>query len=221
MFRIVLSVLILVGLAAPAQGGWDEGWAAYKRSDYVTATTEFLTLAELGDGRSQTTLGVMLVFDEVVFEAGGPWNVEKLHLKMYKWFSGPDAPNMRKWNEAEEWFRNAAGQGDTKAWTLLGHMYNSGSVLLTYFGLPAPGGTLVVEGGVGHFYGRYRDCCGVPEGLDEAIKLWLKAAEQGEVTAQKSLAFVFAWQGKGNESEYWKRKAAEQGDRWGQRHLTQ
>lgn len=207
-------------LTAPAQGGWDEGWDAYKSRDYATATREFIALAEQGDARAQATFSIMLVFDEVVLDAGGPWNLEKLHLKVEKWFFKPDASNKQNLNEAEKWFRNAANKGDTKAWTLLGHMYDSLGVLYYFFGQSAPGGTMVVEGGVVHVYGRYRDCCGVPKGLDEAMKLWLKAAEQGEVTAQKSLAFVLGFQNKSTESANWTRKAAEQGDRWGQRHLA-
>ncbi|MFQ5961751.1 MAG: tetratricopeptide repeat protein [Candidatus Methylomirabilales bacterium] len=52
---------------------------------------------------------------------------------------------------------------------------------------------------------------------EEAV--WLKAAEQGEVTAQKLLSMVLAFQNKMSESANWARKAAEQGDRWGQWRL--
>ncbi len=42
MYRNALGVALLVVLAAPAQGGWDEGWDAYERRDYATATREFI-----------------------------------------------------------------------------------------------------------------------------------------------------------------------------------
>ncbi len=173
-----------LGLTAPAWAGWDEGWDAYKRRDYVTASREFMALAERGNARAQVTLTIMVMFDEAVLDEGGPWDLDRLHDKVSKWLLEPDAPNKQNLNEAAKWFRNAANQGDTKAWTLLGHMYGEGY--------------------------------GVPKDFDEAMKLWLKAAEQGEVTAQKSLAFALAFQNKMEESENWTRKAAEQGDRWGQ-----
>ncbi len=173
-----------LGLTAPAWAGWNEGWDAYKRRDYVTASREFLALAEQGDARAQVTLTIMVMFDEAVLDEGGPWDLDRLHDKVSKWLFEPDAPNKQNLNEAAKWFRNAANQGDAKAWTLLGHMYGEGY--------------------------------GVPKDFDEAMKLWLKAAEQGEITAQKSLAFVFGLQNKETESENWIRKAAEQGDRWGQ-----
>ena len=96
--------------------------------------------------------------------------------------------------DAVSWFRDAANQGDTKARTLLGAMYGEGY--------------------------------GVPQDSDESMNLLrkaaeqglLKAAEQGEVLAQKYLAFYMGFGNKTTESNYWTRKAAEQGDRWAQRH---
>lgn len=183
MYRIVLSVALLVVLTAPARGGWDEGWDAYKRRDYTTATREFMVLAEQGDARAQVTLQIMEVFDE-----GGPKDLDKLE----KWRNTPNRQNRR---EAVKWFRNAANQGDTKAWTLLSSMYGEGY--------------------------------GLPQDSDESMNLLrkaaeqglLKAAEQGEVLAQKYLAFFMSFANKMTESNYWIRKAAEQGDRWAQRHL--
>ncbi len=181
---VALCAGFTLGLTAPAWAGWDEGWDAYKRRDYVTASREFLALAEQGNARAQVTLTIMLMFDEAVSDDGEPWDLDRLHDTVRKWLFERDAPNEQNLNEAVKWFRNGANQGDTKAWTLLGHMYGEGY--------------------------------GVPKDFDQAMKLWLKAAEQGEVTAQKSLALTLAFQNKETESENWIRKAAEQGDRWGQ-----
>ena len=250
MRHLFLTAALLVGLAAPVSAcdhredpfltpesavpdSGEEamrmpGWDAYKRRDYATATREFLALADQGDARAQATLGIMLVFDELVFDAGGPWTPERLHLKMEKlrlkmkkWLLKPDVSNKQNLNEAAKWFQDAAEQGDTKAGTLLGHIYDSLGVLFFVFGEPAPGGAVVLDRdtNVWHVYGRYREGDDVPQGLDEAMKLWRKAAEQGEVTAQKSLAFVLAIQNKVTESDNWSRKAAEQGDRWAQTWL--
>ena len=51
------------------------------------------------------------------------------------------------------------------------------------------------------------------------VKWYRKVAKKGEVTAQKSLAFLLGLQNKMEKSTYWMRKAAEQGDRWAQSHL--
>ena len=151
MYRIVLTVVLLVVLGAPAHGGWDEGWDAYKRRDYATATREFMALAEQGDARAQVTLQIMEVFDE-----GGPKDFDKLEKwrnalrdadEFYKAittaasqghkFSAKQTQEIdrllrqrkqHKQNrrDAVSWFRDAANQGDTKAWTLLGAMYGEG-----------------------------------------------------------------------------------------------
>lgn len=175
MKRSILAIVLTFALAIPAWADWDKGWDAYKNRDYMTASREFMALADKGDARAQVTILTMALFDE-----GGPWADDM----MGKLFGMLKKSNL---NEAVKWFRNAANQGDTKAGTLLAQMYGEG--------------------------------LGVPKDFDESSKLLLKAAEQGEVTAQKYLAFMLAFQNKITESQNWTRKAAEQGDRWGQRGL--
>ncbi len=58
MKRLVLTFAILLGLAAPAWAGFDEGVAAYKRGDYATALREWRPLAEQGVVVAQYNLGV-------------------------------------------------------------------------------------------------------------------------------------------------------------------
>ncbi len=48
-----------LGLTAPAWAGFDEGVAAYKRGDYVTAIREWRPLAKQGNANAQYNLGVM------------------------------------------------------------------------------------------------------------------------------------------------------------------
>ncbi len=58
MKRLVLTIAILIGLAAPAWAEFAEGLAAYKRGDYATALREFRPLAEQGVAEAQYYLGI-------------------------------------------------------------------------------------------------------------------------------------------------------------------
>ncbi len=59
MKRVISAVIVLIGLAAPAWAGFDEGVAAYNRGDYATALREWRPLAEQGDASAQLNLGSM------------------------------------------------------------------------------------------------------------------------------------------------------------------
>ena len=67
----------LTGSAAVA-GPWEDGMAAYNRGDYVPAFRLFRPLAEQGNARAQTALGVM-------FRKGE--GVPKNPLRARMWFS--------------------------------------------------------------------------------------------------------------------------------------
>ncbi len=58
MFRIASTLILTLTLAAPAQAGFKEGRAAYMRGDYATALREWRPLAEQGDLKAQSSLGV-------------------------------------------------------------------------------------------------------------------------------------------------------------------
>ncbi len=62
MKRLVLTFAILIGLAAPAWAGFDEGVAAFKRHDYATALRELRPLAEQDDVVAQFSLGLMYYY---------------------------------------------------------------------------------------------------------------------------------------------------------------
>jgi TPR repeat protein len=55
----IITALILLTLATPAWGGYDEGLAAAKRGDYATALREWRPLAEQGRAVAQHNLGFM------------------------------------------------------------------------------------------------------------------------------------------------------------------
>jgi len=67
----------LTGFAAVA-GPWEDGMAAYNRGDYVPALRLFRPLAEQGNARAQTALGVM-------FRKGE--GVPKNPVRARMWFS--------------------------------------------------------------------------------------------------------------------------------------
>ncbi len=99
MKRLVLTIAILIGLAAPAWAGFDEGVAAYERGDYATALREFRVLAAQGHADAQFNLGVM-------------------------YGKGVGVP--QDYAEAVKWTRKAAEQGDAGAQYNLGFMYGKG-----------------------------------------------------------------------------------------------
>ena len=99
MRPLVLAGVMLMGLAASACDGYDEGVAAYARGDYATALREFRPLAEQGHADSQHFLGFMYRKGE-----GVPQDDD----------------------EALKWTRKAAEQGHAEAQNNLGAMYAEG-----------------------------------------------------------------------------------------------
>ena len=93
---VVLSLMLTGGAAA---GPFEEGWAAYQRGDYATAVRVWRPLAEQGNARAQTNLGLLYAKGE-----GVPQD---------------DA-------EAAKWCRLAAEQGDARAQGFLGLLYVQG-----------------------------------------------------------------------------------------------
>ena len=59
MNRVISAVVVLIGVAAPAWAGFDEGVAAYQRGDYATALREWRPLANQGNAAAQSNLGRM------------------------------------------------------------------------------------------------------------------------------------------------------------------
>ncbi len=99
MKRVISAVVVLIGLAAPAWAGFDEGVAAYERGDYETALREFRVLAEQGDASAQYNLALMYA-------------------------KGLGVP--QDYAEAARWYRRAAEQGYFVAQNSLGVMYDNG-----------------------------------------------------------------------------------------------
>lgn len=97
--RGVLAAL-LIALASPAAGGpYEDGLAAYDRSDLAAALRLYRVAAEQGHALAQVQLGLMHAFAR-----GTP----------------------RNYVEAVRLYKLAAAQGDVFAFTLLGTMYARG-----------------------------------------------------------------------------------------------
>ena len=53
MLRMLVLVALLLAAALPASAGFKEGYAAFKRGDYRTASREFKALAGQGHAEAQ------------------------------------------------------------------------------------------------------------------------------------------------------------------------
>ena len=77
--RIAISLVLALAVTLPASAqGFEKGWAAYKRGDYVTTVIEWRALAEMGDVSAQINLGV-------IFRTG--YGVAQDYAKAVKWYS--------------------------------------------------------------------------------------------------------------------------------------
>ena len=96
MFRLLLTIGLVVAAGAPVHAGFREGLAAYYRLDYAAALAEWRPLAEQGDPRAQYQLGVLHYRGDGVAQDYG---------------------------QAAKWFRRAAERGDPDAQFNLGLLY--------------------------------------------------------------------------------------------------
>ena len=101
------AVIVTLGLSAvaampggpasgPAAASMSEGVAAYQSGDYFRAVQQWRPLAERGDPKAQTALGLA-------------------------YYHGQGVP--QDWGEAAVWYRRAAEQGYPYAQGLLGYLY--------------------------------------------------------------------------------------------------
>ena len=91
--------MLLVASSVLAQSGFDKGASAYKRGDFETALAVFRPLAEKGDAKAQSILGLMYSYGE-----GVPVD----------------------YREAARWYRRAAEQSSGVAQYNLGMFYLDG-----------------------------------------------------------------------------------------------
>ena len=91
---IVVGAMVapFLGISVAVAGPWEDGMAAYNRGDYTPAIRLFRPLAEQGNPKAQSVLGVMFRKGE-----GVPKNPARAHM----------------------WFSFAAARGDARAKTEL------------------------------------------------------------------------------------------------------
>ncbi len=138
---MLLAAALFLMAASTVRAGYDDGVAAYKRGDFVTAASEFLPLARDGDVRAQRNLGYL-------YERGK--GVPQDHAEAVSWYrKAADQGDVkarfnlaimyyngegvvRNYREAAAWLRKAADQGHTKAQYSFGAMSSSGRGILTH-----------------------------------------------------------------------------------------
>jgi TPR repeat protein len=138
--KLLLIMALLIGFAAVAHAGLDDGKAAHKRGDYATAYREFKEAAEQGDAEAQTCLAIM-------YEYGR--GIPQDHAEARKWYRtaaeqgdvnaqcelgmmyeyGKRVGFPQDYAEARKWYLMAAEQGDEQAQYSLGVMYQDGEGL--------------------------------------------------------------------------------------------
>jgi TPR repeat protein len=74
---LVLAAQIL-GIAGASAGPWEDGMASYNRGDYMSAIRLFRPLAEQGNAKAQSVLGVMYRRGE---------GVARSSVRAFLWFS--------------------------------------------------------------------------------------------------------------------------------------
>ena len=145
--------------------------------------------AEQGNMLAQFYLGVM-------FEHG--WGVKQ------------------NYKEAFNWYMKSALQGDEMSQNNLGHLYDYGLGLpvdyneaMRWFRMAAGKGDSGAQYNIGRMYYWGR---GVSADYLEARKWFLLSAKQGHHESQYSLGIMYGREGNDEESRYWHRLAAEQGN---------
>ncbi|MGH8710942.1 MAG: tetratricopeptide repeat protein [Burkholderiales bacterium] len=143
---------------------FQNGVNAYGRKDYTTALGIFRGLADQGDARAQTNLGLMYQRGEGV--------------------ARDDA-------EAVKWYRKAADQGFVTAQFNLGYMYSKGigvanddTKAVKWYRKAADQGHASAQFNLGRKYAQGE---GVTKDQSEAVKWFHKAADQGYAPAQETL----------------------------------
>jgi len=136
--KCVFFTLLLLGNLIGASclaGDFIAGLQAFKKQDYSTAYEEFFPLAESGDIRAQTYVGMMHFNGLSVprnFEMAAKWYGQAAekghpHAQFYLGWMYDNGKGLEENNElAFSWLESAAAQGHPRAQNNLGVMYFKG-----------------------------------------------------------------------------------------------
>ena len=100
--KILLPITLLIcslAITSPVTADFNDGWAAYTDGDFRAASREWRPLAEKGDAKSQTNLGIL-------------------------YFNGKGV--LKDYKRAVELFKMAGVQGEAEAQFILGKIYIEG-----------------------------------------------------------------------------------------------
>jgi predicted aspartyl protease len=169
----------MLSLAQMASAGpFEDGLAAYKRSDFANALKLLRPLAEEGNAQAQNQVG------DLYYDGKGV---------------------AQDYKEAVRWYRMAADQGDSEGQKNLGVTYAEGhgvqldySEAVRWYRKAAEQGNASAQRALGSVY--YRGTGVVPD-YGEALKWFRKAAERGDPDAQMWLAVLYT-NGKGVGQDY-------------------
>jgi TPR repeat protein len=170
---------------------FEDGMAAYQRGDYVHAMHLWRPLADQGNARAQSNLGVMYAKGQGV--------------------------RRRDYAAAASWYRKAAEQGNAIGQSNLGVMYAEGrgvpqddSVAVCWYRKAAEQGNARAQYNLGVMYVEGR---GVPQDHAAAASWYEKAAEQGVNGAEKN-ARQARHRAQPREQERLRRRKDEQQETW-------
>jgi uncharacterized protein len=107
--KILLPLMLLISLGviiSPANADFNDGWVAFINEDFRGAAKEWKPLAEKGDAKSQTNLGIL-------------------------YFNGKGV--LKDYKKAVSWLKKAAEQGEAEAQFILGKIYVEGDGVLKSF----------------------------------------------------------------------------------------
>ena len=210
--------------------------SAYKRGDYATVLQLMRPMADAGNTRAQTYLGVLydngqgvpqddaqaVAWYRKAADQGDPRAQTNLGAA-YETGRGV----ARDLGQAAEWYRKAAGQQHAAAEHILGKMYATGRGVpqdygqaAEWFRKAADHGYAAAQFNLAYLYGEGR---GVPQDRGQALAWYRKAAEQGHTGAQTNLGTAYE-AGQGVERDFaqaaaWYRKAADHGNAVAQYNL--
>jgi TPR repeat protein len=165
MLKKLAIGLVFVVLTVPAMAqDLQKGVVAYEGGEYASAFKELRPLAEKGNAKAQTHLGLM-----------------------YRYGRGV----LQNYGEAVKWYRLAAAQGYARAQNALGNRYRLGQGVpqdeteaAKWYRKAADQGYAGAQYSLGISYEKGQ---GVPQNQAEAVKWYRKAAAQGHADARNSL----------------------------------
>ena len=100
--KILIPITLLIctlGAMSPVNADFNDGWVAYTSGDFKTASKQWRPLAEKGDAKSQTNLGIL-------------------------YFNGKGV--LKDYKQAVRLFKMAGDQGEAEAQFILGKIYIEG-----------------------------------------------------------------------------------------------